>query len=218
MATISSGPVQECGRYPRDLCTSIVHRVPVSDADNATRPTSLRALAHPLRSRLLARLRVHGPATATLLAAALDSNTGATSYHLRVLAEAGHVHDTGTGVGRRRVWAAAAHPERSDLAADDVADPDEAAVARWLQHDLVQYVGQRADAWIDLQDDWPRAWRESCGIQDHAVLLTTEQLSALSAELAEVFARYRRIGAGSPGARRVAAYTTLLPVDTKPAR
>lgn len=161
---------------------------------------------------------MHGPATATQLAAALDSNTGAASYHLRVLADAGHVHDTGTGVGRRRVWAAAPVPEREDLAGNDADDPDEAAVARWLQHDLVQYVAQRADAWIDLQDDWPRAWQNSCGIQDHAVLLTTEQLSALNAELAEVFARYRRIGAGSPGARRVAAYTTLLPVDTKPAR
>lgn len=187
-------------------------------ADGSAPATSLRALAHPLRSRLLARLRVHGPATATQLAEALDSNSGATSYHLRVLADAGHIYDTETGSGRRRVWAAAAQPTSDDIAGDGVEDADEAAIARWLQHDLVQYVAQRTAAWIDGQDAWPAAWQQSCGLQDHAVLLTTEQLAAMTAELAEVFARYRRIGAGSPGARRVAAYTALLPVDTKPAR
>ena len=49
----------------------------------------LRVLAHPLRSRLLATLRAEGPATATSLAATLGTNSGATSYHLRQLAEAG---------------------------------------------------------------------------------------------------------------------------------
>ena len=44
-------------------------------------------LAHPLRSRLLDELRLSGPATATTLAAVLHTNSGATSYHLRKLAE-----------------------------------------------------------------------------------------------------------------------------------
>lgn len=184
-----------------------------SDPDAPTPATSLRALANPLRSRLLARLRVHGPATATELAHALETNTGATSYHLRILATAGHIHDTDTGGGRRRVWAAAPPAVRDDVADEGVDDADEAAIGRWLQHDLVLYVAQRTGAWIDGQSQWPAAWQQSCGMHDHAVLLTTEQLAALAAELEEVFARYRRIGAGSPGARRVAAYSVLLPVD-----
>lgn len=184
-----------------------------SDSGNAAPPTSLRALAHPLRSRLLARLRVHGPAMATQLAGALETNTGATSYHLRILSEAGHIHDTGTGRGRRRVWAAAPAAVRDERADEGADDADEVAIARWLEHDLVHYVAQRADGWIDAQSQWPATWQRSCGMQDHAVLLTTEQLAALSAELEEVFDRYRRIGAGSPGARRVAAYSVLLPVD-----
>ena len=52
-------------------------------------PESLRVLAHPLRSRLLAQLRMGGPATATDLAAKLDTNSGATSYHLRKLESVG---------------------------------------------------------------------------------------------------------------------------------
>lgn len=171
-------------------------------------------LAHPLRSRLLAHLRVHGSATATELATALATNTGATSYHLRILEQTGRVRDTGAGTGRRRVWEAAPLPTREGPAADD--DADEAAAARWLEHDLVQYVAERTEAWIDHQDAWDPAWTQACGLDDHDVLVTTEQLSALAAELTEVLQRYRRIGAGSPGARRVAAYTTLLPVDPAP--
>ena len=40
--------------------------------------TALRTLAHPLRSRLLTQLRLHGPATATSLAGTLGTNSGAT--------------------------------------------------------------------------------------------------------------------------------------------
>src|SRR5665811_582446 len=65
---------------------------------------ALAVLAHPLRSRLLAELRVSGPATATTLAAVLHTNTGATSYHLRRLAEADLVVDSGHGRGRQRLW------------------------------------------------------------------------------------------------------------------
>ena len=50
--------------------------------------TSVKVLAHPLRSRLLGALRLGGPATATALAARLATNSGAASYHLRRMAEA----------------------------------------------------------------------------------------------------------------------------------
>ena len=67
----------------------------------------MKVLAHPLRTRLLGALRLEGPATATGLARLLGTNTGATSYHLRRLADVGLVEETGTGTGRQRVWRAA---------------------------------------------------------------------------------------------------------------
>ncbi|MDX5450459.1 MAG: helix-turn-helix domain-containing protein, partial [Actinomycetes bacterium] len=90
---------------------------------------SVRVLAHPLRSRLLSELRREGPATATDLARRLDTNTGATSYHLRKLAEVGLVEEAEGGVGRERRWQAA--HEFTTLSLRDVAgDPDaEAALA-----------------------------------------------------------------------------------------
>lgn len=181
---------------------------------------ALRVLAHPLRSRLLGQLRVHGPATATELALALGTHSGATSYHLRKLDEVGLVEDTGTGTGRRRVWRAVAERSAADLAdpseTDLPLDADDQAAADWLARDYVQHFSERADAWIGARGDWPLIWQEHCGLTDHAVLVTDEQLTALTAELGEVLQRYRRAGAGSPGARRVAAYSCLLPVDPPP--
>src|SRR5918995_784389 len=69
---------------------------------------SLRALAHPLRARIVGSLRGSGPATATILAERLGGSSGATSYHLRVLADNGFVVDEpARNRGRERWWRAA---------------------------------------------------------------------------------------------------------------
>src|SRR4051794_33088457 len=66
---------------------------------------SLKALAHPLRLRLLRALRAHGPATSSGLGRRLGESSGATSYHLRQLARHGFVEeDTARGNGRDRWW------------------------------------------------------------------------------------------------------------------
>ena len=83
-----------------------------------------RLLAHPLRSRILAHLRLHGGATAAELARALGTNTGATSYHVRVLESAGLVEDTGLGNAKTRVWA---------IADDESDDDDHPADSRHLR-------------------------------------------------------------------------------------
>lgn len=70
--------------------------------------TALKALTHPTRLRMLGLLRTEGPATATSLAARLGLNTGATSYHLRQLADHGFVvEDAERGNARDRWWRAA---------------------------------------------------------------------------------------------------------------
>lgn len=177
---------------------------------------ALHALAHPLRARLLGELRVHGPATATELAAALHTNTGATSYHLRRLEEVGLIVETGAGTGRRRVWAPApGTPSRAGLDEGPV-DEDDAAALAWLARDYVQHFADRAGDWLEAQAAWPEAWRESCGLADQLVQVTEEQLASLQAELHEVLERYRRIGAGNPAAKRVSVYTCPLPVDPPP--
>lgn len=183
----------------------------------STDRSALRTLAHPLRSRILAELRVHGRATATELAAALGTNTGATSYHLRRLEEVGLVEDTDAGTGRRRVWQAVDSEEVALVATgtsgpeEDLLD-DDAHAADWLALDYLAHFGERAETWLRDRQDWEATWQQACGLEDHTVQVTGEQLTAMRAELLEVLERYRRVGQGNPQARRVVVYTCALPL------
>lgn len=175
---------------------------------------ALAVLAHPLRSRLFAELRAGGPATATTLAAVLHTNSGATSYHLRKLAEAALVIDSGEGRGRRRLWSANTAMRPRDEDPGDDADAE--AALTWLARDYLRLFADRAEEWLDTQDDWPVDWREQVGLSDHLVQVTPGQLTALRQDLSEVLERYRRVGAGNPSAKRVSVYICPLPVDRPP--
>ena len=99
----------------------------------------VRVLAHPLRMRLLGALRVTGarpprPPSPELL----GTNTGATSYHLRQLAEVGLViEDPDRGTGRQRWWQAA-HDVTDWEPTDFDDDPDARAAIEWIQGDQVR--------------------------------------------------------------------------------
>lgn len=172
-----------------------------------------RALAHPMRTRLVAELRLHGAGTSADLARTLQTNTGVTSYHLRALEAAGFVAAE-DGPGRRRVWHAVADSwgQGSGSATDGPVDETEEALAGWLEHDLVDLFARRAHTTIDTPAT-DASWAAATGLQDDAVLVSADQAVALRAELDAVLARYRRIGQGTPGARRVVAWTALLPVE-----
>src|SRR5262245_48344790 len=66
---------------------------------------SLRAIAHPLRVRIMELLWLDGPATATGLGGRLAESSGTVSWHLRNLAEHGFIEeDTERGTKRERWW------------------------------------------------------------------------------------------------------------------
>src|SRR4051812_34521811 len=86
---------------------------PPEAAVRVTDVRALRALAHPLRNRLLGQLRVNGPATASRLGRAIGESSGSTSYHLRQLAAYGFVEEVeGRGTARERWWRARHPPAR----------------------------------------------------------------------------------------------------------
>jgi DNA-binding transcriptional ArsR family regulator len=165
-------------------------------------PRALPVLAHPLRSRLLTQLRSRGPATATALAAALDTNTGATSYHLRKLASVGLVTETDDGKGRERWWRAStdAHEWRER---DVAGDPDATAASDWLKRHYLRSFIDRYERWLDAADAWPIEWRAAAESGDTTLRGTPEDFAAFQQELLDLFDRYRDRSPGSPDARQV---------------
>jgi DNA-binding transcriptional ArsR family regulator len=156
---------------------------------------ALRVLAHPLRARLLSELRLRGPANATALAERLSTNTGATSYHLRKLAEVRLVVETGDGHGKQRFWAAAqdSHGWRDTLAAGD---PDTLAAATWLRKHYFQQFVDRVLSWEQVRQSWPGPWQEAAAFSDFIVDLNAEQLGELMEELHAVLRRYKDVEPG----------------------
>jgi predicted ArsR family transcriptional regulator len=174
--------------------------------------TAVKVLAHPLRSRLLGALRVGGPATATTLAGKLETNTGATSYHLRRLASVGLVEDVAGGHGRERWWRAAT--SMHSFTERDVAyDADGQAAADWLRRYYLRGFVERFGRWLDVQDDWPLEWREAADASDYLLRLTPKRLAELQSEVTALFERYRDPDPGDADARQVEVHLHALPVE-----
>ena len=173
----------------------------------------IRVLAHPLRARLLAELRYDSPATATRLAEVLGTNTGATSYHLRRLADVGLVlEEKSAGRGRERWWRSAHDVSvwHRDQYTDD---PDAMAAADWLNSYAARGLAARVEAWHREAAAEPAEWRAAADFSDYILTLNAEQLVALTGELDAVIERHRRetSAAPAPDARQVLLYVYSLP-------
>jgi len=150
---------------------------------HVTDPADLKAVAHPLRVRMLAELRRHGPATATELARRLATETGSTSYHLRILAKHGFVAEAAAGPeGRRhpreRRWEAVHRTtgwSNTQLAATD-AGREAVAMMRRRQVEVLIGDVERFEA---EQEQLEPAWVEAAGIGDLQVRLTRAGLTEL---------------------------------------
>jgi DNA-binding transcriptional ArsR family regulator len=148
----------------------------------------LRALAHPMRNRILGLLRLNGPATATTLADRLGVNTGATSYHLRQLADAGLVlEDDSRGNARDRWWKAA---HRSTYFDQNELMETEPELTQSFLHGIAQIYAENMFRAVDeLQTQTPE-WRDASILTDFAFHLTADQLKAMKDELQAVLDKY----------------------------
>ena len=154
-----------------------------------TDTAALRAMAHPLRMRILGSLRIDGPATSALLARRLGTDSGQTSHHLRLLARHGFVAEApelGRGVrGRERWWKAAHETTRFT---DDLDGPGAAAFedsARQVWDQLGRTYRAQAE-----RGEWSREWRAAAGVGDTVVRLTPARLAELRAEIDALITSY----------------------------
>jgi DNA-binding transcriptional ArsR family regulator len=152
----------------------------------------VRALAHPLRLRMLESLQ-DGPATASMLARELGESSGATSYHLRALAAAGLiVEDLQRRKGRERWWVR--EPSRIGLISSAPAeDPEYDAAVAQLESTMIardedairRYIHGRSEG---LHSD---EWRETAFIGGWGVYASRAEVDELS-ELVVRWLRDRR--------------------------
>ena len=151
---------------------------------------AITVLAHPLRARILGKLRLNGGGTATSLAKLLDTNSGATSYHLRKLAEVGLVEETAEGRGKERWWQPTS--DRHRFTASSIAgDPDAEAAHDWLQRHYFGLLAERYNHWLDTAADWSVPWQDVAGASDYLLKVSPARAAALVADLEAVIERYR---------------------------
>ncbi len=176
---------------------------------------AVKVLAHPLRSRLLSALRSAGPATATALAERLDTNTGATSYHLRKLASVAIVEETGEGHGRERWWRAST--ETHGFTQRDVAyDADGQAAADWLRRYYLHSFLDRYGAWLDGHASWPLEWQEVADASDYLLRISPRRLAELEAEMTALLQRYRDPDPADEDALPVEIHIHAFPLGATP--
>lgn len=177
---------------------------------------SLRALAHPLRMRILEQLTMDGPATSARLSERLGESTGTISWHLRHLAEHGYIEEEqGRGTKRERWWRAV-REKRVVSTAELATDPaTREALSVYHRQYLEQQFRRVADALtVPPQGDWVGAGT----LSDWGnVLLTADQLKALNAELLAVIERHvpDPDAPADPDARPVIIQLQSLPAKPK---
>jgi len=180
--------------------------------------SALKALTHPVRLRMLGMLRIEGPANATGLAERLGLNSGATSYHLRQLAQHGFIEEVPDQPSRRDRWWQAKHESTSFFEPGGTQEQFDTSVA-FAQAALTEQVNlmQRAqEEFVRLPPDW----QATTHISDFTIAMTTEQANALKGKLLELLWQAMReapgLGATLPPGMEL--YTVMLHAFPHPGR
>ncbi len=151
----------------------------------------LLALAHPLRLRLLGRLRSEGPATASQLAHRVGESSGLTSYHLRKLAEVGLVAEDVERGTRRDRWWQASHEGTTWSTGDFIGNPEAHRASVALRKEILRWQWRLLHQWLAEEGGWDRAWVDAAGVSDTVLTLTPTAARSLTEEIWAVVTRYR---------------------------
>ena len=184
--------------------------------------TSLKAMAHPLRVQILRILELRRRASVTSLAEELGETTGATSYHLRQLAEHGFVEqfvpddEPSTGkrsAGRKQRWWRMAVDEIHMTGLDFLENADTREAAGFLLREYQSDRSRRLANWFATATQWPAQWQKASSDMDGHLDLSPTQARALADEMRELVDKYRAVKPGR-GARPVDVQYAVFPADT----
>lgn len=173
----------------------------------------LAAMAHPLRRRLLDILRVDGPATASVLAAATGQAVGNISHHLKVLAGSDLVEEAPElARDRRERWWRRAPAVLAWSPADFPDDPVAAAAESLVldrQSDL-------ARQWFARRDTYPEPWRRAAFTSDHWARLSVAELAELEKRVLALLTELSDREVPDDGEERELVFLTVRAVPGQP--
>jgi DNA-binding transcriptional ArsR family regulator len=153
-----------------------------------TDPRTMRAVAHPIRLRLLEVLTHEGELTATEAGELIGESPASCSFHLRQLAKYGFVEEAPrTGGGRRRPWRRKGIGMRFTDVHDD---PETAQAAVALERVLRDRNLANAQRGLDARTALPLEWRRVLGESDYTLYVTPDELAAIDAEIIAIWRRY----------------------------
>ena len=172
-------------------------------------PKILRAIAHPVRNRILTELSAGGPMRAVDLAAELDLPANQISFHLRQLAKYGLVVEAPEAARDRRdrVWRSAAEDGvRVEL--DEIAkQPGGRAAAEVFRRHRAEWGHVVVDAVYDNAHREPGTLRT---VTESAVRLTKEEATEMAAELDALVERWAERTRGRDADRRTYLWFSVL--------
>lgn len=146
------------------------NRFPLREVTDAM---TMRAMAHPMRLRLLALLMAQGPLTATEAGELVNESAANCSFHLRTLAKYGFVEEASGGTGRRRPWRVV--PQRTAVHRDDL-DAEGLLASHSLSRSLRALAAEEQAAWSAARSGFPKTWRTAAFENHSAVAVTAPEL------------------------------------------
>jgi DNA-binding transcriptional ArsR family regulator len=150
-----------------------------------TDPKAMRALAHPLRIRLLEVVATHGPITAARASGYVDESPSNCSFHLRTLAQHGYIERASGATGRDRPWQITDITQHLDR---NQAGPDAQMAAMALGDQIQSWEFERMRAGRHLPV--PDAWKGHLFEVGSTLFLTPEEADAFSESYRQLIAPY----------------------------
>ncbi len=165
----------------------MTERDPDIDAIRLRDAGPMRALAHPMRLRILGLLRVEGPATVGMLAERTGEAAGSVSYHMATLAKHGFVEEAPElARDRRERWWRSVHEMTTLNSADFLDDPERHAASAAFRRNVLDMYHRELLAALDAEQSLESEWVEASDSSDGGAHLTLEEFRELTADLAAV--------------------------------
>lgn len=182
----------------------------MTSAERISDPARMRALAHPLRLRLLDELGTRDELTATECAATTGESVASCSFHLRMLAKYGYI-EAAPPRGREKPWRLVGPPVTVQ---PDREAPESMAAASAVAAQVVAYESARLQAYVQRMSsgDTPK-WMDGSTMLLNVSWMTDEEIAEVGATLHELATRFEQRSASPaqrpPGARPVRLFAAL---------